>query len=271
MDGSDVNIIRHFEKYCELDDDDRTLLTELERHPMTLTAGELLWEEHQAIDAFCLLRKGWAYSYRSMNDGTRQVLDVYLPGDVIGLREFSFQRRLSSVAMLTEASLGRFNHRYLIGLFGSSHRATALFFSMLAGQQALLTERLVNIGRRNAREKLAHFICEMYMRLKRVYPELPQHFHMPLSQQMLADILGLSSVHVSRTFSELREAGLVYRDRNRIEIPDPEALIEATQFSDHYLRERVADHLFESGKPWPETAVAAKGSPVGQGRAADPE
>ncbi|OHV12776.1 Crp/Fnr family transcriptional regulator [Kushneria phosphatilytica] len=271
MDGSDVDIIRHFEEYCGLEEDDRALLNELERHPMTLSAGDLLWEEHQTADAFYVLRKGWAYSYRAMNDGTRQVLDVYLPGDVIGLREFSFYKRLSSVAMLTEVSLGRISYRYLISLFGSSHRLTALFFSMLAGQQALLTERLVNVGRRNARDKLAHFICEMYMRLKRVYPELPQHFCMPLSQQMLADILGLSSVHVSRTFSELRETGLVYRDRNRISIPDPELLIRATGFSDHYLHERVSDQLFESETLWQETGLSSRSAAGDRSMAADPD
>ncbi|WP_106477435.1 Crp/Fnr family transcriptional regulator [Phytohalomonas tamaricis] len=243
MSNPESCIVRHFSHYCDLTEHDMDILLELEKSPLNVFANDVLWEEGAKADNICTVKEGWAYSYRSMNDGTRQVMDIYLPGDVIGMREFAFQERLTGVAMLTDGIVCRFPNKSMIDIFTNSPQLTAVFFAISARQQALLTERLVNLGRRNAREKVAHFVYEMYVRLRRTNPDIGNYFSLPLSQQIFADILGLSAVHISRTFSELREEGLIFRDRNRVEIPDLARLAEVSGFSDKYLNDHLNDYF----------------------------
>lgn len=224
-------IASQFSHYGELSDGDMEILAELEKEPLRVSAGTTLWKEGDETGDLYAISQGWAISYRDMNDGTRQVLDVYLPGDVIGLADFSFACRLANVNMLTSGVVCRLSMDRLSNMFKSSSRLGSTLLSISARNQTLLTERLVNLGRRTAREKLSHFIFEMYVRLKRIDRSIGNQFELPLSQQVLADILGLSAVHISRTFSDLREEGLIYRHRNRIELPDPERISQVARFS----------------------------------------
>ncbi|ARS53499.1 Crp/Fnr family transcriptional regulator [Kushneria konosiri] len=236
-------LVRNFKHYCALDETEAELLAALEKTPQIVSNAQMIWEENHCAESLCVLSEGWACSYRSMDDGTRQILNIFLPGDMVGLSDFSPRRHLASVAMLTEGVVCRFPLKNLTDIFTTSPRLTTVLFSLAGQQQAIMAERLVNMGRRTAREKVAHFICEMHLRLRKTYPDITHRFNLPLSQQVLADVLGLSAVHVSRTFSELREEGLLYRERNRIEIPDLEAFYDVASFSDTYLSESVSELL----------------------------
>lgn len=235
MSDQDSCIIRHFNHYVALSDKDKALLKELEQNPVQLKAGELLWAEQEEASEFCTLRSGWAFSFRHMEDGSRQVLEVFLPGDIVGIREFAFSQRLAGVQMIENGVICRFPHAALVRLFRQSTTLTAVMFAISSRQQALLTERLVNIARRSAKQKLAHFILEMHQRSRQTKPEGGCHLRLPMSQEVLADLLGLSPVHVSRTFSALEEDRLVHRDRHQLTIPDLQALARQGEFSDRYL------------------------------------
>lgn len=236
MDHRDSCIVRHFNHYCALTDEEKALLDELEQDPAEAGAGALLWEERDRAAEFCTLRSGWAYSYRHLENGTRQILEVFLPGDIIGLREFAFSQRLAGVRMIEDGVVCRFPHHRLLELFRQSFTLTSVMFAISSRQQVLMTERLVNIARRSARQKLAHFLLETCQRLKQTAaPEGGEDLRLPLSQELLADLLGLSPVHVSRTFSALSEDGLVHRDRHRITIPDLQALACEGEFDERYL------------------------------------
>ncbi|MBY5967516.1 Crp/Fnr family transcriptional regulator [Halomonas denitrificans] len=241
MPSKDSCIVRHFRYYRSLSEHDQQLVEALEKSPLAVTAGSQLWEERDPANDFLTLSEGWAYSYRQLEDGSRQILEVYLPGDVIGLREYAFHQRLTGVRMIEDGVVCRFPHDRLDDIFRQSPNLTAILFAMASRQQVLLTERLVNLSRRSARQKLAHFIMEMYERLAKTAGRQQDHaLRLPLSQEMLADVLGLSPVHVSRTFTALDEEGLIHRSRHRLLLPDPAALADAGQFDKRYL----ADSLF---------------------------
>ncbi|MDC6668301.1 cyclic nucleotide-binding domain-containing protein, partial [Leclercia adecarboxylata] len=95
-------IIKHFSHYCSLTEDEKQLLTSLEDSPTDIKSGTLLWEMGDAANEFCTLKSGWAYSYRHLENGDRQILEVFLPGDIIGLREFAFSKRLENVRMIDD-------------------------------------------------------------------------------------------------------------------------------------------------------------------------
>lgn len=237
--SEDSCIIRHFSHYGELSRNDKQLLADLEQSPTEVKADHVLWQEGDSAREFCTLSRGWAYSFRHMEDGSRQILEIYLPGDIIGLREFAFRERLTGVAMLEDGVLCHFPHRRLVNVFRESLTLTTIFFAISSHQQALLTERLVNLARRSARQRLAHLIYEMFVRLERTKARQGNSIRLPLSQQHLGDALGLSSVHVSRTLTAFREEGLVLRSRQRIELPDPEALAREAEFGDAYLNDGI--------------------------------
>ncbi|MBZ9559351.1 MULTISPECIES: Crp/Fnr family transcriptional regulator [unclassified Modicisalibacter] len=246
MNRNDSCIIRHFSHYCALSDDDKALLCELEDSPQDVKSGDVLWKENDLASEFCTVSRGWAYSYRNLGDGSRQILEVFLPGDIIGLREFAFSQRLAGVSMIDDGVICQFPHRRLLDIFRQSTTLTAVLFAISSRQQSLLTERLVNLARRTAHQKLAHFLYEMYVRLDQTGAAGEGKFRLPLSQEQLADTLGLSAVHVSRTFSAFREEGLVLRERHKVTLPDPQALAQVAEFDACYLNDSVRPIFLEN-------------------------
>ncbi|MCE9665043.1 Crp/Fnr family transcriptional regulator [Halomonas sp. M5N1S17] len=245
MEHLDSCIVRHFRYYYDLSRNDEELLLELERRPTKVKAGTQLWEERDSANEFCTLSRGWAYSYRIMENGSRQILELYMPGDIIGLREFAFSQRLAGVKMAEDGVVCYFPHQHVLDLFRQSVILTTIMFAISSRQQVLITERLVNLARRNAKQKLAHFLLETYQRLKHTHADGHDSFRLPLSQELLADLLGLSPVHVSRTLTALSDEGLVFRERHVVTIPDLKALKEMADFDDRYLIDNMRP-LFHS-------------------------
>ncbi|MFQ3788150.1 Crp/Fnr family transcriptional regulator [Halomonas sp. A29] len=247
MSSEESCIVRHFNYFHSVSNEDKELLARLEDSATRARAGTILWEEQDEADEFCTLRHGWAFSYRELENGTRQILEIYLPGDIIGLREFAFSQRLAGVQMVEDGEICFFPHRNLVDIFRRSFTLTSILFAVASRQQVLLTERLVNLARRNARQKLAHFLLEMCQRIKQTNSDGCERFRLPLSQEILADLLGLSTVHISRTFTALSDDGLVFRDRYNVTIPDLEALKQEAGFDDRYLIENMRP-LFNGAK-----------------------
>lgn len=231
----DSCIVKHFESYAKLDEKDRQLLLSLEEGPQEWPKNSILWQQGDKSDCFYTLSKGWACSFRNMEDGTRQVLDVYVPGDIVGLREFSFQTRITSVVMLSDAELCAFPREHLDHIFSSSLVLSSVMFMITSRDQAILLERLVNLGRRSAREKLAHFLVELSYRLLRTNAHVENHLSLPLNQSVLGDALGLTAVHVSRTFQEFRQEGLLNTGNSHLELLDIKNLEAVAGFDAFYL------------------------------------
>ena len=239
-------IIRHFEHYAELTQDDRDLLASLEKSPERYPKNAVLWEQGAPSEDFFTVSRGWAASYRNMENGTRQVLDIYVPGDIIGLREFAFQKRVCGLMVLSDAELCAFPKLRITEVFSRSILLCSIFFMIAARDQAILLERLVNLGRRSAKEKLAHFLVEMCKRLGKTNPVVTDNLKLPLTQALIADALGLSAVHVSRTFQEFKEAGQVSVANGGIAVHDIEALKDIAGFDPSYLEENL-DAILEHG------------------------
>lgn len=242
-------IIRHFEHYAELGQDDRDLLDSLEKTARDFSKGKVIWQQGMESDHFYTVRSGWACSFRNMEDGSRQVLDLYVPGDIIGLREFAFRRRVSNLLTVTNATLCPFPKNRLTDVFSTSRLLCNLFFLIAARDQAILVERLINLGRRTAREKVAHFLLEMAHRLDKACVDVHDCNHLPLTQVLLADALGLSTVHVNRTLNELKQESLTALGPDGITLLDRDGLKDVAGFDPEYLDEDVEGLLKNIGAP----------------------
>ncbi|WP_386083363.1 Crp/Fnr family transcriptional regulator [Vreelandella sp. F11] len=246
----DSVVMRGLSTQGVLSAEDKALLLGLELSPRYMSASEVLWQESEEADLFCVVKEGWAYSYRNLKNGSKQILKFYLPGDIIGIRDFGFTRRLASAAMINKGVICSFSYQQLFELFGRSSLAVGIV-ATATRQQAQLSERLIYLGKYSAHEQLAHFLYEIYLRLKRINAVEDNSFFMPLTQELISDALGMSPVHVSRTFSMLRDEGLVIRNRQHVKLPDPEALARLVEFNDSYIDEFLPPSFSELLKASP--------------------
>lgn len=242
MNKSTSCIVEQFGRLVDLSDKEKTLLKTLEKNPKHYASGDLICEAGSSVSCFFTLQSGWAYSTRVLADGQRQVLDIFLPGQLMGVRDIGFNRSLSDFIALTDVEACPFPQRRITEVFAESPRLTDLLFLVLGREHAMLTERVINLGRRPAAQRLAHFILEMKVRLNQFGDE----FELPLTQAIIGDALGLSVVHVSRTLKELRNQGLVRFSDGVVAIDDLDALVRYAGFNRTYL-----DSLVD----WPRCAT----------------
>lgn len=172
----------------------------------------------------CFVRDGYAMRYKLLRNGKRQILNVILPGDVIGLPVSFFHRSIYSVIALSDL---KFNicpiEAYIELCFQRPQFGLAL--SWLAVQEAAIyAEHIVDIGRRTPVERVAHFLLEIHSRLLDVGRAEKAGFALPFSQEVMADVLGLSVPHLNRVMQHLKTEELISSRGRAIEFPDPVAL-----------------------------------------------
>lgn len=182
-----------------------------------------------------LIDDGWACTYKILRNGTRQIVDVGIPGDFIGARTLLFRSRDYSGSSLTRAVLYEISPRMLEATYQLSPKAGGALLWAISQDQSILSERLVDLGRRTALERVAHYILELEYRLGAIGSSGGGHFVCPLSQTLLADVLGLTPIHLNRVMRELREQNLISYGEGRVTILDRERLADLSSFDARYL------------------------------------
>ena len=180
---------------------------------------------------------GWLLRYKILHNGDRQILDFILPGQIFGLQACLFKTSLYSVATITEASLSSIPLDAIDHVFERTPTlAKALFWSALC-ESAIVAEHLIDTGRRSAYERVSHLLLELFVRLKLTGLTDNMSFDMPLTQELIGGALGLTTVHVNRTFRSLREDKLIAIDGKCVTILDFDALSLLSDFDNSYLGE----------------------------------
>lgn len=203
------------------------------RFVSTFKTGELvadsgsvvLSEGAHSAHLFTLL-SGWAFRYKTLEDGRRQILNYVLPGDLIGLQGSVIGEMEHSVEALSPIVLCVFQRDRLSSLF-QNHPGLAFDITWLASrEERMLDENLLSLGRRTAMERAAYLIAFIYQRASDVGLGGGKHLLIPITQQHVADTLGLSIVHTNKTLRKLVDLGLI-RWRERVcEVLDADALKE---------------------------------------------
>jgi CRP-like cAMP-binding protein len=186
-------------------------------------------------DGIFVLIDGTAIRYRVLRDGRRQVLNIALPGDFIGSPANFFETALYSITALSDAIVAWVPFATLFGLFQQHPRLAATLFCSFSCEAAMYAEHLIDVGRRSALERVAHFLLELLTRLQAIGLADERSYRMPLTQELIGDALGLSVPHVNRTLRHLREDALVSIDGQIVVIADIEALAALADFEKGYL------------------------------------
>ncbi|MFT5439036.1 MAG: CRP/FNR family transcriptional regulator [Alphaproteobacteria bacterium] len=192
-----------------------------------VAAGAELFAEGETSDNLYVVLSGWLFQHRILEDGRRQILDFALPGAVLGYRAHPTMPFAFSAEAITPAEIAIIPLSRVVKLLhGGCDSAVTL---LDAANEALLGafDTLTDIGRRTAREAIAHFLLRMDRRIRRsASPDADGALPFPLNQEHIGDALGLTSVHVCRTLSKLRCDGLVETGRGHLRIIDTDALSE---------------------------------------------
>lgn len=198
-----------------------------------------------------LIRSGWACRVRFLSDGRRQILNYYLPGDILGLSLEPYPVALAGYASLTRLMTMDIGQLRTLVLERPEDypELTAACRKMKIHEEFYLLSQITRIGRQKAYERVAHLLLEFYSRLSRTGLTEGSSFQLPLTQEALADGLGLSAVHVNRTFKLLKRKNYVRIERGTVTLLEREAMAEMCGF-------REPDDLFEVDGVLHQAAVA---------------
>ncbi|ESR25281.1 Crp/Fnr family transcriptional regulator [Lutibaculum baratangense] len=182
-----------------------------------------------------LVLDGFAIRYNLLAQGTRMISAIHVPGDFCDLHSFLLRKMDHSVAALTECHICQVPHEALAQIVERHPGLTRLLWTSTVVDAGIHRQWMVRMGRRAALANLAHFICELFVRLKLVGMTTGNGFMTPLNQAQMADATAMSAVHVNRTVQELRRRGLLGWEGRHITLPDWEGLVELAEFDPTYL------------------------------------
>lgn len=227
--------VRKLLSHSSLAPDDREVLRALPYTPRRLDAGDYVLREGDRPDVCPLLLSGFAYRHKLAADGGRQIVALKIPGDPLDLQSLFLRVADHNLQTLTAADLAIVPIAALEELVKARPAiARALLVDILV-EASIGREWLLNIGRRNALARLAHFLCELVYRLHLTAPQPLDMIDVPITQEQLADLLGLTPVHINRTLKTLEGAGGITRRGRRLTIGKVEVLHGIADYSDIYL------------------------------------
>ena len=220
----------------ELDAADRQAILDL---PHTLKRVE---QHHYVIRdrdkaAFsCLLVSGFAVRHKIVGGGYRQICAIHMKGDLVDLQNSLLGTADHSVQMLTTGQIAMIPREEIVRIaFERPAVGRAMWFDTLV-DGSIFREWIANVGRRDARTRVAHLLCEFALRLKVAGLGDETGYQLPMTQEQLGDATGLTSVHINRTIKQLEADGLIDRVSPRsIAIGDWKKLADVGDFDSHYL------------------------------------
>jgi CRP-like cAMP-binding protein len=181
-----------------------------------------------------LMVEGWAARYKLLPDGMRQITAFLIPGDLCDVHITVLGEMDHSISTLTRAKVAYIPRATMVEVENRPSLTKALWWATLV-DEAVLRAWLVNVGRRDALQAIGHLLCELYVRMKNVGLAAEQKVELPLTQEEIADALGLTPVHVNRVLQRLRADGLITLKGGSLEILDMDALQELAGFNPNYL------------------------------------
>jgi CRP-like cAMP-binding protein len=183
-----------------------------------------------------LMVEGWAARSKFLSDGRRQLPALFLPGDLCNLDCLFAAKNAFSITALTSCTVAILPVEQVREFANGNAIIWQALWRLMSVSHAVSTEWLFSLGRRSTRERLAHLLLEILVRLESVGMASDRSYVLPLTQQDFGDALGVSSVHINRTFQSFRSEGLITLKGRRLFLQDCDKLSEIADFNPEYLR-----------------------------------
>jgi CRP-like cAMP-binding protein len=227
--------MRKLEKRFQFSPEDQAAFLALPASVKRLDTGGYIVREADVARNCCVLLTGFAYRHKIVNGDARQIVSVQITGDFLDLQNSFLGVADHSVQMLTAGEIAVIPVRAVKNI-AYSHPAIAraiLLDTLIDG--SIFREWIANVGRRGARSRIAHLLCEFAVRLQAAGESEARSYTLAMSQDQIADATGLTPVHVNRMIQSLRREGLISTDKRSLTIKDWQGLVTTGDFSPSYL------------------------------------
>jgi CRP-like cAMP-binding protein len=232
--------IRKLEKRVTFSAEDRVAFQSMPFSIRDLNTGSYIVREGDQIKNCCVLLSGFAFRSKIVGNGGRQILSIHIPGDVVDIQHAMLGVADHNIQMLTAGEVALIPAETVKEIaFKYPAIGQALWLETLV-DGAIFREWIANVGRRDARTRISHLLCEFAVRLHTAGLTDGHRYELPMTQEQLGDATGLTGVHVNRTMQALRTDGLITSNKRAITIENWKALTTVGDFDTAYLHPEVA-------------------------------
>lgn len=236
-----------------LDEEEKQAILDLPGVPIQVPANRDFVRMGDHIDHACLIVEGLVGRFGQSRDGNRQITSFHITGDMADLHTVVVPHAASALQALSTCTILKVPHRALRDVAARYPAVAEAFWRDCVVDAAILSQWVVNVGRRDAKTRTAHLLCEMAARYEEIGYAVGLNFPLPATQSQLADALGLTPVHVNRTLKALKAANTATMTRGTVQVLDWEALTQVGEFDPVYLQiapaEEQSDHAASRQRP----------------------
>ena len=230
--------LRRCGAFKPINDIELAFINEMKRDHLVCPPGAEIIAAGQDQAELYTLYSGWAFRFKTLPDGRRQILNIILPGDLIGLQGAMFEAAAYGVEALTEVEMCVLPRRKVWSLFENMPELSFDVTWLGSREESHVDENLTSAGQRNAAERIAALIIQLYKRLKMLGLAVDGTMPFPLTQQHIADTLGLSLVHTNKSLAKLRKLGMFTQTNSTLLLTKPKALESLAQYFDEEVAKR---------------------------------
>ena len=230
--------LRRTGAFKPINDLELAFINEMKRdHLVCPPGGEVIAAGQDQAELYTLYA-GWAIRCKTLPDGRRQILNILLPGDLIGLQGAMFEAAAYSVEAITEVQLCLLPRRKMWSLFENMPELAFDVTWLGSREESIVDENLTSTGQRTAAERIAALIIQLYKRLNVLGMVVNGAMPFPLTQQHIADTLGLSLVHTNKSLAKLRRVGMFTQTNGMLLLTNPRALESMAQYFEEEFAKR---------------------------------
>ena len=234
--SSMMPFLQKLEGRSELSREEREVILDLPFHPLHVAANQDFVQQGEEVTHSCFVLEGIVGTFGQNKRGERQITAVFMGGDMIDLNTVVEPKAIAALQALVPTTILQVPHTALRNAARQHGNIAEAFWRECVIDASVLNEWVMNVGRRDARSRLAHLFCEIACRTGRKDAVDGYSFPFPITQFQLADMLGLTPVHVNRTLKGLREDRLVEVVHRTVRILDWDRLTKIGEFDPTYLR-----------------------------------
>lgn len=231
--------VEKLSRLADLTAEDAAVLQKATSAPRRYSARQDLIREGDRPGPMFVVLEGWACRYKILPSGTRQIMAFLMPGDACDLHIKLLAEMDHGIQAITAAMVATVPRADMQTMMDERPSIARAMYSAQLIDEGIMRSWIVSMGRRSSTERVAHLVCELYLRARNIGLTHDDAFALPLSQLVLADALGMTAVHINRVLKELRLTGAMALKRGSVTILDPVKLVQIAGFDENYLHRRL--------------------------------
>ena len=232
-------LLRRWSKHCEFSVEDRDAIRSLPYLRKSYGKDAYIVREGERATECTVLLRGFAYRQKLLSDGDRQIISFHIPSEFVDLQNGVLGIADHNVQSLNHSEVATIPRSALLEIADRHPNIRRAMWIDTLIDSSIFREWVVNVGRRDSRTRIAHLLCELVLRLRRIGADKGGVFDFPLTQEQLADATGLTAVHTNRTLQTLRREGLIQLTSGNLSVLDWEGLREVGDFDELYLHQQL--------------------------------